>query len=95
VTTGDTAKAVPNGDDGTFGIGHPVQLMPVILSAQAAGALKTLALGLVEEHDLGAPAGRDGGAEFKEICERFDADAPLLHARAGVGRETDRHAGAP
>jgi hypothetical protein len=93
--TGDASVAMANGDDRAPAIGHRVQLMEVISSAQAPGTSKTLALAPIEEHDLGAPVGRDRRAEFKEVCERFDADAPLLHARAGVSRETDRHAGAP
>jgi hypothetical protein len=93
--TGDASVAMANGDDRASGIGHRVQLMEVISSAQAPGASKTLALALVEEHDLGASAGRNSGAEFKEVCKSFHADAPLLHARSGVSRETDRHAGAP
>jgi hypothetical protein len=93
--TGKTAVAVADGDDGAPGIGHRVQLMQVISSAQAPGVSTALALALVEEHDLGASAGWDRRAEFKEVCERFDADAPLLHSCAGVSRETDPHAGAP
>jgi hypothetical protein len=93
--TGDASVAMADGNDRAPGIGHGVQLMEVISSAQAPGASKALVLALIEEHDLGAPGGRHGGPEFKEVCEGFDADAPLLHARAGVSRETDRHAGAP
>jgi hypothetical protein len=93
--TGGTAVPVADGDDGAPGVGHRVQLMDVILSAPALGMLKPLALALVEKDDLGASAGWDRRAEFKEVCERFDADASLLHSCARVGRETDPHAGAP
>jgi hypothetical protein len=93
--TTDAPVAMADGDDRAPRVGHRVQLMEVVSSAQAPGASQTLALALPEEHDLGAPAGRNRGAEFEEVCKGFYANAPLLHARAGVGRETDRHAGAP
>jgi hypothetical protein len=89
--THDTPEAVADGDDAALGIGYRVRPMQVILSAHAPCALTAQALASVEAHDLGAAA----GPEFKEVCERFDADAPLLHTRSGVSRETDRHTGAP